>query len=48
MKREDDPIKAVKNFAKIWGINKEDISDLLLRVNDEMLKYDSNQFNYIG
>lgn len=39
LKKDDNPIKAVKNFAKIWGISKDDISDLIARVNDEMQKY---------
>lgn len=29
----------MKNFAKIWGISREDIADLLNRVNEEMNKY---------
>lgn len=39
LKQDDEPAKVVRNFAKIWGIGKDEVEDLMVRVHDEMAKY---------
>lgn len=41
----DDSDLVVRNFAKIWGLGREEIEDLKVRVEEEMLKYRICHYN---